>query len=808
MKINKQKIKQILLSGAIFLGAYEINAQCTVPSSVTATPSVICAGSTTSLNATSVGSSINWYTVPVGGASLGSSASGVNFPIIPGGTATYYAEAFQNGPPTTFSYTGSVQTVTIPAGITQITVDVMGAAGGGNTVVAGGNGGRVVAVISVTPGQVYNIFVGGQGNVIGTAGYNGGGSGFGGSIGTPGSGGGGASDIRFGGIALTDRIIVSGGGGGGTSNGGNAIGGSGGGLTGGNGAPGTNPWVCTNTIIPTGGSQVAGGLGGTSTSCAWNGFNGVLGVGGNSYNNYRCAGGGGGYYGGGGAHNGMSGAGGSSYAVPSASSVVHTQGFQSGDGQVIITGLTVGCVNPVRTAVNVTVNPSPTPTITINAPVCVGANLTFTGQGGATYNWTGPNGFTSALQNPNIANVTMAASGTYSLLVTTGSCSNITTASISITPNPTLSISGGTVAICAGSSVTLTASGAATYSWNNGAVTSTIAPTPTANASYTVIGTAAGCTGTAVKSITVSPIPTIAVTGNTLICGTGTNVLTANGANTYSWNNGATTASISVSPTITTNYTVVGTNTVGNCINTFTTAITVAANPTVSITGGTAAVCPGSAINLTASGANTYSWNTGAATSTIAPTPTANASYTVVGTNTAGCTNIAVQAVTVNAAPSVSIIGTSSICVGQNATLTASGANTYSWNTGSALASIVVNPTITTNYTVNGTSTVTGCSASTTANLIVSPCSGLNSLSAKINGLSVYPNPSNGEFTIELNNGLNKTIEVTDLTGRVVLTSASSKDKVNVNMANLANGIYYVKIQSDNAVEVIKIVKQ
>ncbi len=120
------------------------------------------------------------------------------------------------------------------------------------------------------------------------------------------------------------------------------MGGAGGGLTGASGNPGGNPWVCTNTVVPTGGSQAAGGLGGTSASCAWNGLNGSLGIGGNSYNNYRCAGGGGGYYGGGGAHNGMSGGGGSNYAVPTASSVVHTQGFQVGNGQVLITGLTLG----------------------------------------------------------------------------------------------------------------------------------------------------------------------------------------------------------------------------------------------------------------------------------------------------------------------------------------------------------------------------------------------------------------------------------------------------------------------------------
>ncbi|MEO6306128.1 MAG: T9SS type A sorting domain-containing protein, partial [Bacteroidia bacterium] len=64
------------------------------------------------------------------------------------------------------------------------------------------------------------------------------------------------------------------------------------------------------------------------------------------------------------------------------------------------------------------------------------------------------------------------------------------------------------------------------------------------------------------------------------------------------------------------------------------------------------------------------------------------------------------------------------------------------------------------------------------------------------------------EFTVELNNGSAKTIQVMDLTGRIIISNATSNDKIDFNMNALANGIYYVKIQSNNSVEVIKIVKQ
>ena len=675
MKKHKQNFNRLFSICAFILTAGYVHSQCTVPTSVTATPSIICVGATTSLNATSAGNSISWYTVAVGGVPLGSSASGANYSIVPAVTTQYFAESFMVAGGTTYTYTGAMQQVTVPVGVTSITIQVRGAQGTAGSSPAG-NGGYASGVMNVTPGQVLSLYVGGQ------AGFNGGGTGV-----APGGNGGGASDVRVAPGTLADRVIVAGaGGGGGATNtqgnggaggggtaGANYVGGAGGlganllgppvggtngGLNGGNGGVGNGS---NNGGAGGGGGFNNGGIGGTNAGYLA-GLNGTLGIGGNAGGPTGPGGGGGGYFGGGGASGGLNsnaGGGGGSSFTGTLTSPSFSPGVQVGNGQIVILGFNVGCVSVARTPVTVTVNPS-----------------------------------------------------------------------------PTITVAGPTIA-CLGGTINLTANGANTYSWNNGAITSTIAVSPSVNTTYSVIGTSsAGCTGTVSQIITVS------------------------------------------------------------------------ANPTVAITGGTAAVCAGSAINLTASGANTYSWSNGAATSTIAPTPTANASYTVVGTNTAGCTNSAVKAVTVTAAPSVSVAGASTICIGQTTILTASGADTYSWNTGSTSSSIAVTPTTTATYTAYGTSTVTGCTGNITTNVVVSPCTGLNSKSVSLSGLSVYPNPSNGEFIVELNNGLNKIIEVTDLTGRLVLTNTSSKDKVNVSMANLANGVYYLKIQSNNAVEVIKVVKQ
>jgi trimeric autotransporter adhesin len=81
------------------------------PTAVTATNSTICTGASSNLNATSVGNTIRWYTVPSGGTNIGTSASGVNFAVSPASTTTYYAEAFAGGACASSTRTAVVVTV-------------------------------------------------------------------------------------------------------------------------------------------------------------------------------------------------------------------------------------------------------------------------------------------------------------------------------------------------------------------------------------------------------------------------------------------------------------------------------------------------------------------------------------------------------------------------------------------------------------------------------------------------------------------------------------------------------------------------
>ncbi|WP_400190417.1 glycine-rich protein [Hymenobacter sp. B81] len=254
--------------------------------------------------------------------------------------------------PVTYTNANAAHTYTVPPGVNQLAVDMTGGKGGGAD---GGNGGRVQATLTVVPGQVLTIYVGSAGSLP-SPGYNmgdaGGGFSFGGN-GAPvvdqGGGGGASSDIRIGGTALSNRVLVAGGGGGrGWSSSRTAGGGAGGGLTGGAGA--------TNWFYSGGGGGTQSG--GGATPAGSNGTAGVLGAGGAAGS--RAGGGGGGYYGGGGSggdgtnFNGGGGGGGSSYAAPGlTSNVVHTQGFQAGNGYVTITPRLVAPVLDGSNFVNV-----------------------------------------------------------------------------------------------------------------------------------------------------------------------------------------------------------------------------------------------------------------------------------------------------------------------------------------------------------------------------------------------------------------------------------------------------------------------
>ncbi len=128
------------------------------------------------------------------------------------------------------------------------------------------------------------------------------------------------------------------------------------------------------------------------------------------------------------------------------------------------------------------------------------------------------------------------------------------------------------------------------------------------------------------------------------------------------------------------------------------------------------AICYGGAANLSASGASNYTWypavglNTVNGTNVIA-SPQTTTTYTVTGTNAAGIYGSTTITLVVNPTPNAEILGINTTCIG-GATLTASGGTSYLWNTGETNATISVNPSVGTTFSV--TASQNGCTATAT----------------------------------------------------------------------------------------------
>ncbi|MCW3078463.1 MAG: psrP3 [Bacteroidetes bacterium] len=623
---------------------------------------------------------------------------------------------------------------------------------------------------------------------------------------------------------------------------------------------------------------------------------------------------------------------------------------------VASTNTVAGCTETRTLLVGVT----PTIVVTGPATVCATNPATLTASGATSYTWN--TGATTAIIVPSPSATTV-----YTATGNSGGCMSSTQFTLTTSPSPTVSVSGPTL-VCSSSTNVLTASGAVSYTWNTGSSASSITVSPTTNTTYTVTGSGLGCTDTKMITVNVTPTPTLSMSGPATICLGNSATLTASGANSYTWNTGANTNTIVITPSNNTTYSLAGTSSAG-CMGSpkfFTVSVI---NPT--LTGNNPYLCAssgsanltanafaGSTINWYPSLSSTVSLATGSVYST--PNVTVSTTYyaqatssftnsifttTAAGNGSAGnmfdvvpSTNIiwngaamsisSVGTVSVeiwyrsgsfvgfenantgwtqlltttvtspgtgtlvnitgfavplnagqtyglyvttngggvnytngtllgntfvsnsdisvkegkggsyflvtnsprvfngallyqgqgcsspltpvtlslNASPTISITGSSTLCAGQAANLTATGATSYTWNTGATTASIAPTPTANATYTAIGANGT--CTSSATISINVSPCTGLNTNTSAVLNLKVYPNPTVAELTIELNNGLFKTIQLTDLTGRLVYVNKTDASLVNVDTKALADGVYYLKVTCNNNTEVMKIVKQ
>lgn len=265
-----------------------------------------------------------------------------------------------------------------------------------------------------------------------------------------------------------------------------------------------------------------------------------------------------------------------------------------------------------------------------NGPLCAGSNLDLSSTSSAgTFSWTGPNGFTSSSQNPTISSATAAASGTYTVIATSGGCSASSTTNATVNATTSISAHPAVQIKCEGANATfsVTASGTSvTYQWQDNSLGSFADIAGATSSSLVVNGVTLGMSGTLYQCIvsgscgvvnsnsaelTVNPVPVVSASSspvNGVICGTGSATLTASGGTTYSWNpGGSTSASISVSPLSTTTYTVTGTT--NGCSATASQAVTVYPAVTALASASLSTLCQNGNTDLTAAGGNSTNYS-------------------------------------------------------------------------------------------------------------------------------------------------------------------------------------------------------
>jgi hypothetical protein len=425
--------------------------------------------------------------------------------------------------------------------------------------------------------------------------------------------------------------------------------------------------------------------------------------------------------------------------------------------------------------------------------ICPGQTVTLSGQGASSYTWS-PFIFNAQPFSPSTTNI-------YTVSATSNSCTGSATIAVQVN---SFAISVNSAVTCPGQTVNLTATGAVTYTWNNNVQQANNPVNPATTTVYTVTGTSAfNCSAVATTTVIVTNSPTVTVNSGT-ICSGSSFTLTASGANSYTWNTGAMTHSIQVTPVITTTYVVTGSLTGCSGGDVKTAVVNVNPTPTLTISGGTV-VCNFSPVTLIATGASGYTWTVGsstpATTSTIMLSPTVVTVYTLTGEQ-AGCFAVKIITISTGKTPTVITTGSSQqICAGEAAKLVASGASSYTWSTGAIGGVTFDTPVTHTTYVVTGMN-VAGCTSSVALNVSVDPCTSLPE--QERNAISFYPSPARDEIVVDLLCSAPANLRIINLDGRLAKEITIDKTSTHIDIRSLSDGIYLLTITSTTGEETNK----
>ncbi len=358
-----------------------------------------------------------------------------------------------------------------------------------------------------------------------------------------------------------------------------------------------------------------------------------------------------------------------------------------------------------------------------------------------------------------------------------------------------------------------------TYSWSPAIdLSATNIANPIANVTgtrtYTVEGTVGGCMTYDTVQIFVKPTPTPNLGNDSLFCNLPVNLFANTTASSFLWSNNTIGSSINV--TTPGSYWVRATNTNG-CVGSDTVLVSLGSSPIVTL-GADTAFCQGKTINLYAgSGSgNTYLWSTSSTASSI--TVGVVGTYSVVVTNSIGCVTSDIINITSKANPTVSLVfaGTYTYCASENITRAlVEGVPANGTYIGAGVTNSSFNPSTAGqgNHVILYNSVGSnGCSNVAKDTIKVSACVSVEELSANI-GFNVYPNPNTGLFTIELNSSSNidGKLTIMSIDGKLVYNDIISGNGLitkSINISDLSDGIYYLKLETKDAIKTFKVLKQ
>jgi len=483
--------------------------------------------------------------------------------------------------------------------------------------------------------------------------------------------------------------------------------------------------------------------------------------------------------------------------------------WSSGQGTQVVNVTTSGTysvtlINPIGCLGSdvITVNLLTPPSYSLGADTtsCSSSVTLDAGSGYNSYSWsTG-----STTQNTTVlVNDTVGVT-----VVDANGCVLNDTIIVSLSPAPSVNI-GPDVTQCGGSVVLDAGNPGALYFWSNS--TSSQTTTVSASGTYFVnVLTQAGCSGLDTVNITINNQPVVDLGADTSICLTSVILDAGNPGCTYLWSNSSTSQIVTVG---TGTFSVTATDPSG-CVDRDTISVTTNVPPIVSVSQDTA-ICNGGTATLNAYGASTYLWSNNATGSSLAVTPTTNTAYYVTGTDINGCQASDVVIVTI--LPSANAQFTASVSGATvNLSNLSTGAASYSWNFGDASpVNNSASPSHT--YTTNGTYTITltvigVCGTDTYTQVVTISEVGVQDVDIA-NTLSIYPNPNNGQFTVSFEFAEQKDVrvELTDVSGRIVSSIEQKKIqtyKQQLGSESLANGVYFVRIATEDGVVTRKIIVQ